>query len=110
MKRRETEHDSIRLRPRDRRQIELDLPNDPEREFVVSVDTAHIRGALRQKEEPRSQWLDLAADNAARDPVTISRQQIPRNMDCGSERFKRSSARVTRAAAKLRCCPTARRL
>ena len=26
-------------------QIELDLPNDPEREFVVSIDTAHLRGA-----------------------------------------------------------------
>ena len=29
----------------EREQIELDLPNDPEREFVVSVDTAHIRSA-----------------------------------------------------------------
>lgn len=26
-------------------QIELDLPNDPEREFVVSIDTAHIKSA-----------------------------------------------------------------
>jgi len=29
----------------ERDQIELDLPNDPEREFVVSIDTAHVRGA-----------------------------------------------------------------
>ena len=29
----------------EREQIELDLPNDPEREFVVSIDTAHLRGA-----------------------------------------------------------------
>jgi hypothetical protein len=29
----------------ERDQIELDLPNDPEREFVVSIDTARIRGA-----------------------------------------------------------------
>ncbi len=27
------------------KQVELDLPNDPEREFVVSIDTAHLRGA-----------------------------------------------------------------
>jgi hypothetical protein len=26
-------------------EIELDLRNDPEREFVVSIDTAHVRGA-----------------------------------------------------------------
>ena len=26
-------------------QAELDLPNDPEREFVVSIDTAHVRGS-----------------------------------------------------------------
>ena len=29
----------------ERGQIELDLPNDPKREFVVSIDTAHVRGA-----------------------------------------------------------------
>ena len=29
----------------ERRQIELNLPNDPEREFVVSVDTAHVRAS-----------------------------------------------------------------
>lgn len=29
----------------EREQIELDLPNDPEREFVVSIDTAHIKSA-----------------------------------------------------------------
>ncbi len=29
----------------ERDQIELDLPNDPQREFVVSIDTAHVRGA-----------------------------------------------------------------
>ena len=27
----------------ERRQIELNLPNEPEREFVVSIDTAHVR-------------------------------------------------------------------
>ena len=27
----------------ERRQMELNLPNDPEREFVVSIDTAHVR-------------------------------------------------------------------
>ena len=29
----------------ERKQIEFDLPNDPEREFVVSIDTAHIKSA-----------------------------------------------------------------
>lgn len=29
----------------ERRQGELDLPNDPEREFVVSIDTAHVRAS-----------------------------------------------------------------
>jgi hypothetical protein len=29
----------------ERRQNDLDLPNDPEREFVVSIDTAHVRAS-----------------------------------------------------------------
>ena len=29
----------------ERGQMELDLPNDPEREFVVSIDTAHVRAS-----------------------------------------------------------------
>jgi len=29
----------------ERRQMELDLPNDPKREFVVSIDTAHVRAS-----------------------------------------------------------------
>ena len=29
----------------ERLQLELDLPNDPEREFVVSIDTAHVRAS-----------------------------------------------------------------
>ena len=31
------------------KQAELDLPNDPEREFVVSIDTAHVRGSRSEK-------------------------------------------------------------
>jgi hypothetical protein len=31
----------------EREQVELDLPNDPEREFVVSIDTAHIKSASK---------------------------------------------------------------
>jgi hypothetical protein len=30
-------------------QVELDLPNDPKREFVVSIDTAHVRGSRSEK-------------------------------------------------------------
>src|ERR1039458_4424603 len=29
----------------ERHQMELNLPNDPEREFVVSIDTAHVRAS-----------------------------------------------------------------
>ncbi|WP_245435047.1 ISKra4 family transposase [Methylocystis rosea] len=31
------------------KQAELDLPNDPEREFVVSIDTAHVRCSRSEK-------------------------------------------------------------
>lgn len=31
------------------KQVELDLPNDPEREFVVSIDTAHVRCSRSEK-------------------------------------------------------------
>ena len=31
--------------PTERHQMELDLPNDPEREFVVSIDTARVRAS-----------------------------------------------------------------
>ncbi len=30
-------------------QVELDLPNDPEREFVVSIETAHVRCSRSEK-------------------------------------------------------------
>ena len=33
----------------ERRQMELDHPNDPEREFVVSIDTAHVRASRTGK-------------------------------------------------------------
>ena len=57
----------------EREQIELDLPNDPEREFVVSIDTAHIKSASEADGQPlRSQLRDAAADYAAPVPVTIS--------------------------------------
>jgi hypothetical protein len=35
--------------PSEHKQAELDLPNDPEREFVVSIDTAHVRGSRSEK-------------------------------------------------------------
>jgi len=31
------------------KQAELDLPNDPKRELVVSIDTAHVRGSRSEK-------------------------------------------------------------
>jgi hypothetical protein len=33
----------------ERNQAELDLPNDPKREFVVSIDTAHVRCSRSEK-------------------------------------------------------------
>ena len=48
------------------RQIELDLPDDPERECVVSIDTAHVRGGAAVEGRtlqiavalwPRRPWL-----------------------------------------------------
>ena len=33
------------LQVRDRRQLELELPGDRRREFVISIDTAHVRSA-----------------------------------------------------------------
>jgi hypothetical protein len=37
------------LQARDRRQLELEIPGDRRREFVISIDTAHVRSA-----EPKS--------------------------------------------------------
>ena len=34
----------------ERRQMELDLPNDQEREFVVSIHTAHVRASRAEAE------------------------------------------------------------
>ena len=39
------EEKSAASRMKDRRQLELELPGDRRREFVVSVDTAHVRSA-----------------------------------------------------------------
>jgi hypothetical protein len=36
------------LQGKDRRQLELELPGDRRREFVISVDTAHVRSAERK--------------------------------------------------------------
>jgi hypothetical protein len=33
----------------DHKQVELDLPNDLEREFIVSIDTAHLRCSRSEK-------------------------------------------------------------
>ena len=49
---------------------ELDLSNDPEREFVVSIDAAHV--GRRMEEPSKSRWLDVATDHAARAPVINS--------------------------------------
>jgi len=54
------------------KQAELDLPSDPKREFVVSIDTAHVRGNDR-KRRGSSRLLSpvVAADGVARRRATI---------------------------------------
>ena len=50
----------------ERRQMELDLPNDPEREFVVSIDTAHVRASLGGSRAGTSRSLSHDAGAAER--------------------------------------------
>ena len=41
----------------ERRQMELNLPNDPERKFVVSIDTAHVRASRPSTEAAKEALL-----------------------------------------------------
>jgi hypothetical protein len=41
----------------ERRQTELNLPNDPEREFVVIIDTAHVRASRPSTEAAKAALL-----------------------------------------------------
>jgi len=41
----------------ERRRMELNLPNDPEREFVVSIDTAHVRASRPSTEAAKAALL-----------------------------------------------------
>ena len=58
---------------KDRRQLELELPGDRRREFVVSIDTAHVRSA-----DPKSaaisnwSWPGAVVEVAARPAAAIS--------------------------------------
>ena len=85
----------------ERHQKELDLPNDPEREFVVSIDTAHVRAS--QAWAGKSFEIAVArlgAADAALAPAVISRLRTPQRASFNPGRCRPCKARATRAAAK----------
>ena len=88
----------------ERKQLELSMPNDTLREFVVSVDTAHVRRtdpkAARNFEKPA-----VGADCG---PAIISRPPTPRRVKCGHGRCKPFSQKDIQGAARSRF-PTRRR-
>ena len=81
-------------------QVELDLPNDPEREFVVSIDTAHVR--CSRLEKARSFEIAVARCGRGRrgSPPGHYFATTHRNANYDRERFKRSNTRVTLDVAK----------
>ena len=76
----------------ERRQMELDLPNDPEREFVVSIDTAHVRAS--RAEAGRNFEIVVAraaAADAARAQAAISRPPTQQSASFSPERCRPES-------------------
>jgi hypothetical protein len=85
----------------ERRQMELDLPNDPEREFVVSIDTAHVRASRRKPAgTSRSLSHDAVAADAARAQAAISRPPTQRSASSSPERCRPCRARAMQATAR----------
>ena len=65
---------------KDRRQLELELPGDRQREFVVSVDTAHVRSA-----DPKSaRNFELVVARCGRTLRSLFLRQSERCFDRGS--------------------------
>ena len=66
---------------KDRRQLELELPGDGRGEFVISVDTAHVRSADPKSARNSSLlWLDAVEEDAARSAAAIASPPAPINM------------------------------
>jgi hypothetical protein len=85
----------------ERRQIELNLPNDPEREFVVSIDTAHVRASRSEAgRNSRSLSRDAAAADAAHAQDAISRPPTHRSASSSPERCRPYRARAMQATAR----------
>jgi hypothetical protein len=82
----------------ERRQMELDLPNDPEREFVVSIDTA--QAGRKPAGTSRSLLHDAVAAGAARAQAAISRPPTHRSASFSPERCRPCRARAMRATAR----------
>ena len=82
---------------RDRRQLELELPGDRRREFVVSVDTPHVRSA--DPKSARNFELVVARcgrGGGARPAAVISPPPAPIKMRYAIERFRLSGKKVSR--------------
>jgi hypothetical protein len=85
----------------ERRQMELNLPNDPEREFVVSIDTAHVRaGRTEAGRNLRSLSHDAAAAGAAHAQATISRPPTHRSASFNTGRCRPCRPRAMPAVAR----------
>jgi hypothetical protein len=85
----------------ERRQMELNLPNDPEREFVVSIDTAHIR-ASRAEAGRNFEIVVARCGRGGRGsrPAAISQPPTPRSTSFSPERCRPCRARAMRVAAR----------
>ena len=83
------------------KQTELDLPNDPEREFVWSIDTAHVRRSRSEKARTFEIGSPAAAaDGGAHRPAITLRQWTRRSANCNRGHFKRSNMKATSDEAK----------
>ncbi|WP_210187326.1 hypothetical protein, partial [Pseudorhizobium flavum] len=62
----------------DRSQLELHLPGDRRKEFVISIDTAYVRSADQMQREASSSSLpDAAAEDEAIQVAAISSPVAP---------------------------------
>ena len=94
----------------ERKQLELALPDDPLHEFVVSVDTAHVRG--NDSESARNFEVVIARcgrGGRGTQPAIILRQLILHNVKFGRERCRLFKQRDMPGTERLPFCPMARK-
>jgi hypothetical protein len=74
---------------KDRRQLELELPGDRRREFVISVDTAHVRSADRNQAATSNwSWPDAVVGGrgeVGRHYIVTARTDQDASRDCYSQ-------------------------